>query len=112
MAGRGRHRVTAVTVNRRSFGYIFDDPRLNPWPRSQGASGQCHSQSVRFPAVAKGDREKNQFPYERSHDVVENKGKQFFDPTILLKTRALFLFSHNVVENIEVNAYGERKEAV
>jgi hypothetical protein len=70
-------------------------------PRSQGASKSEQGRSIcPRPSDCEVDREKNQFPYERSHDVVENKGTQFWDPTMLLKTSAFLRFSHNVVENI------------
>jgi hypothetical protein len=49
-------------------------------------------------------------PYERTHHVVENKGKPLCYPTMLLKTSGLAASSHDVVENRSFNVISRRPE--
>jgi hypothetical protein len=49
-------------------------------------------------------KRKNRISYERSHDVIENKGSRFLDPTMLLKLRHLRRFATMLLKNSDLDA--------
>ena len=89
------HPWRSAEINRFSrFESMTARIQVDAWHNHQAQDGASLDSKASTP--------KMQFPkpYERSHDVVENKGRLFWYPTMLLKASGLDVFCQDIIENI------------